>query len=106
MTSPHTHDFGPVGEEAAKLLEAVQGWARTTFGEGANARIATGGPDCEWCPVCQLVAALRGERPELTEKIVEAGSTLMIALRALLNPPPPAGEAAQPRVQRIDLDET
>jgi hypothetical protein len=106
MSSPHAHDFGPVGDEAAKLLEAVQGWARATFGEGASARISTGGPDCGWCPVCQLVAALRGERPELTEKIVEAGSTLMIALRALLERPAPNGDAQAPRVQRIDLDET
>ena len=45
MSSPHAHDFGPVGDEAAKLLEAVQGWARATFGEGANARISTDGPD-------------------------------------------------------------
>ena len=106
MTTPHAHDFGSVGDEAAKLLEAVQDWARSTFGEGASARMSTGSPECEWCPLCQLVAVLRGDRPETTEKIVAAGTAMMSALRSLLDPPasPTDHEEAPPaRVQRIDL---
>ena len=71
----HAHDFGSVGDEAGRLLDAVQDWARTAFGEGSSARISTGTAECEWCPLCQLIAVLRGERPEATEKItVVAGS--------------------------------
>lgn len=103
MTTPHAHDFGSVGDEAGKLLDAVQDWARTTFGEGASARMSTGSPECEWCPLCQLVAVLRGERPETTEKIVAVGTAVMSALRSLLDPPASPEEGPAARVQHIDL---
>jgi hypothetical protein len=93
-----------VGDEAGRLLEAVQDWARSTFGEGPTARMSTGAAECEWCPLCQLVAVLRGERPEATEKIVAAGTAVMSALRAVLDQgsrPTPS----EPRVQRIDLSD-
>jgi hypothetical protein len=105
MTSAHDHradDLGDIGDEAAKLLATVQEWARRTFGEGENAHLATGGPACEWCPLCQLVSVLRGARPEATEKIVAAGSAVLTALRAVLDHPAPTAQP-QPRVQRIDL---
>ena len=103
MSTPHSHEFGSVGDEAAKLLDAVQDWARSTFGEGASARMSTGSPECEWCPLCQLVSVLRGDRPETTEKIVAAGTAMMTALRSLLDAPSAAPEDPKPRVQRIDL---
>jgi hypothetical protein len=104
MTTPHAHEFGSVGDEAARLLDAVQEWARHAFGEGASARMSTGAPECEWCPLCQLVAVLRGDRPETTEKIVAAGTAVMTALRSLLDQAP-APDDARPRVQHIDLDQ-
>ena len=104
----HAHDFGSVGDEAGRLLDAVQDWARTAFGEGASARASTGAPECEWCPLCQLISVLRGERPETTEKLVAAGTAMMTALRGLLDQTPvtPSPEdEPRPRVQHIDLDE-
>jgi hypothetical protein len=115
MTAPHDHGAssggtggtgGTVGEEASRLLDAVHDWARHTFGEGASARMATGAPECEWCPLCQFVAVLRGDRPETTEKIVAAGTAVMSALRALLDQPTADPDEPRPRVQRIDLDES
>jgi hypothetical protein len=76
----HSDGIGPLAEEATKLLAAAQEWARTTF---SSESIATGSSDCAWCPVCRLVTLLRGDRPETTEKIIEAVNVGVTALRAL-----------------------
>jgi hypothetical protein len=39
---------------------------------------------CSWCPVCALVAALRGEQPELTARLAEQASGLMMLLRLMV----------------------
>jgi len=104
MSAPS--DPGPIGEEALRLLEAVQGWARATFGDGPAAHVGNGSATCEWCPLCQLVAVLRGDRPETTEKLVAAGAAMMNVLRSVVDAqsaPEPAENA--PHVQRIDLDD-
>ncbi len=53
------------------------------------------GTDCRWCPLCQAVAVLRGERPELTAALADALGAAAAALRTLAEPPPspdrPAG---------------
>lgn len=93
----------PILEEAAKLASAVQEWARKNLPE------PTGDPhsDCQWCPLCQFASVLRGERPEVNEKLTEAGNAIVGALRALLEPGTPGSHrhsgAPQPRVQHIDL---
>ena len=67
------------------------------------------GPECQWCPVCQFVAVLRGERPELTERVAEAGAALTTVLRAVFDPAASGAAAGggapdpSPRVQHIDL---
>src|SRR6266567_789263 len=75
----------------------------------ATSHIATGAPECTWCPICQLIAILRGDRPEISEKVAEAGASLVAALRAVLDaaaasPPRPPDDAAS-RVQHINLDD-
>ncbi|HEY3630009.1 MAG TPA: hypothetical protein VGL21_03880 [Jatrophihabitantaceae bacterium] len=101
MTEPH----GTIGDEAAKLLDAVQDWARRNLGESSH--IATGAPECQWCPLCQLIMVLRGDRPELTEKITDATASMVAALRTLLDAATShAQPAQQPRVQRIDLSDS
>ncbi|HEX6755699.1 MAG TPA: hypothetical protein VF109_07105 [Mycobacteriales bacterium] len=101
---------GSLGDEAARLVEAVQDWA-------ARALPADDGCTCTWCPVCRGVAVLRGDRPEVTERLTElvsaAASALTALAGALSGPPAPAAPgpapAARPEptasVQRIDLDE-
>jgi hypothetical protein len=59
-------------------------------------------PECQVCPICMGLAALRQARPEVLEHLMKAGAELMLAARALLE----AGEAAGPSrrpagVQRI-----
>ena len=116
MTGPNgqngqhgAHGHGTIGDEAVKLVDAVQDWARRNFGDPATSHIATGAPECTWCPICQLISVLRGERPEISEKVAEAGASLVAALRAVLDAaalgqPRPADDAA-PRVQHINLDD-
>ena len=67
---------------------------------------------CASCPVCAVIAALRGERPELAVRLAEHASGLVAVLRAALEegaPPAPsaAGATERPparRVQRIRVE--
>jgi hypothetical protein len=54
----------------------------TTRPEGTRPRQSPG--PCGWCPVCALVAAVRGEQPELTAHLAEQASGLLIVLRLLI----------------------
>jgi hypothetical protein len=99
---------GPLGEEAAKFFAAAQDWFHRTLGDPATARIATGAPECTWCPLCQLISVLRGDRPEIAEKLAETQAAVAGLLRALADATGGVRPSAQPngaRVQRIDLDE-
>jgi hypothetical protein len=72
------------------------------------------GPEtCASCPVCAVIAALRGERPELAVRLAEHATGLVAVLRAALEegaaPPAPteAGAPERPparRVQRIRVE--
>ena len=130
----HGRDQGSVGEEAARLLEAVQEWARRTAGAAAGAgagadggadggagfdggagadggegpgiswtsRISTDALECQLCPVCRLIAVVRGTRPEVVEHLADATASLAAALRDLLA----AGERDRTGpngVKRIDI---
>ncbi len=92
------------GAETLRVLGAVQDWANRVFPEAAEQH-ASG--TCQWCPICQFVAVLRGDRPEVTERVVEAGTALMSAFRAFVDasgtPAPEQRPPPGPRVQRIDL---
>lgn len=106
-------DGGSVpGPDLGRLLAAAQEWARRALPESA---IGHGGPECQWCPLCQFVNILRGEYPEASERVAEAGTALLAALKAVTDaavaraqgePEPPRDRPRPaPRVQRIDLDE-
>ena len=72
---------GSVAEETARLFEAVQEWARRSS-VTASAHVATGSPECQLCPVCQLIGLLREARPEVAAHLVDAAASLMAAARA------------------------
>jgi hypothetical protein len=100
----------PLAAEALRLMSSVQDWARRNFPEAGPAPDGHTGAECQWCPLCQFVAVLRGERPELTERVAEAGVALASAFRALVDATAAAADPAsapehpqRPRVQRIDL---
>jgi hypothetical protein len=97
-----------IGEEAAKLLAAAQDWFHRNLEEPSTRKIATGAPECAWCPLCQLIAALRGEQPQLTEKFIETQSAVSGLLHALADAVSSAGSTDRrpsggPRVHKIDL---
>ena len=81
---------------------------------------ATGpAPECQSCPMCAGLAALREARPEAVEHLVKAGAELLLAAKALLDGageaargpaprrrrarPARAGDAAGNGLQRIDV---
>jgi hypothetical protein len=101
---------GSVGEEAAKLLASLQGWAREHLGEHTrgtggfgSAYISDGSAACRVCPVCQLIAFARGINPESMEQVSHAAGSMLHALADLVDS---AGRAQSRRgapVQKIDL---
>jgi hypothetical protein len=110
---------GPLGEEALRLVEAAREWAVWTFPD-AEAHSASGAPECSWCPLCRAVAVLRGDRPEVTERLAEVLTAVAGALAAVLDaaarpaptPPPASGRATPtppsdgpPGLQVIPLDD-
>jgi hypothetical protein len=62
-------------------------------------------PECQFCPLCQAMAALRSARPEAVEHLLKAGAELLLAARALLEgegaaepgAPAGAGDGRAPR---------
>jgi hypothetical protein len=75
-----------------------------------HAAAAGQAPECQLCPICAGLAALRGARPEAVEHLVKAGAELLLAVRALLDvaadpgaasgAEPAAGPAATPARRR------
>ncbi|MEU3647448.1 hypothetical protein AB0E59_28970 [Lentzea sp. NPDC034063] len=110
MTQDNT---GKLAEELRLLIdtaaERMQPWLQrvSEAGDGSHT------PEtCGWCPLCNGVALLRGDRSELAAKAAEHAAGLVAVLRAALRepgtPPPaehseePAPEAGQ-RVQHIKV---
>ena len=112
---------GSVGEEAAKLFGALSDWAREqgpeyagtaagaagAFGDAVkdiNDHVATGGQDCRYCPVCQVIHVVRQTSPEVREHLAVAASSLMQAAAGLLATHTGGSPTAAP-VEKIDLDD-
>jgi hypothetical protein len=82
--------------------------------EAAPPQGARPAPSCALCPVCAVISALRGERPELAARLAEQAAGLLAVLRAALEegegapaPAEPSSETAPPagrRVQHIRVD--
>jgi hypothetical protein len=60
-------------------------------------------PECQICPLCMGIAALRQSRPDAMEHVLKAGVELMAAFRALLEPAEGDGHRRTSGMQRIDI---
>jgi hypothetical protein len=116
---------GSVGEEAAKLLHALQEWAKESGSDYANAtaaaaagaavtlqsineHVATGDQECKYCPVCQVISAVRETSPEVKAHLATAATSLMHAVAgAMATHVPDSGGAkrSEQGVEKIDLDD-
>lgn len=113
------HEVGSLGDEAAKLLGALSGWAREHATEATDGlagfaahaaasahdldeHLATGSAECTVCPLCRTVHAVRQLSPEVKAHLTSAMTSLAHAAAAILATP----EARTPDagVQHIDLD--
>jgi hypothetical protein len=82
---------GSVAEEAAKLFAVLQHAAADappprepaaeTPAEEHEHKL---GPDCVWCPVCQLIHRVRNTSPETIEQLSTAAAHVLGSLRSLL----------------------
>ncbi|WP_084470333.1 hypothetical protein [Amycolatopsis benzoatilytica] len=49
---------------------------------GSGVEDSTSG--CGWCPLCAIVAVVRGERPEFVARVLDQAAQLVALLRAVL----------------------
>ncbi|WP_246861422.1 hypothetical protein [Nocardioides sp. SYSU D00065] len=112
---------GSLGEEAARLLGALSGWAREQAGgagEGLSdlaghaaasahdldEHLATGSTECTVCPLCRAVHAVRQLSPEVTAHLSSAVTSLAQAAAAVMATATPR-PAEREGVEHIDLDD-
>lgn len=89
MSASSNEPLGGPAAEARRLVEALGEWASTRLG-AADEHIATGSPECQVCPVCQLIAALRGDRSEALARLNEAWTAFLGVLTTSSHPPTPS----------------
>jgi hypothetical protein len=115
---------GPLGEEAARLVEAIGDWARGAVGAVGDATSATSsttaddagtesspdgaratghGPECQVCPVCQLLGLVRRAQPDTFAHLADASASMIAALRTIVERHDHGGTTTT-GVERIDLD--
>jgi hypothetical protein len=86
------------GEQARRLIEGVRG---VLAEPGRIAEGAGHGAECRWCPLCQAIAVVRGERPEVNAALADLLTTAAATLRSVAAEP--GGEpAAEPPVPGAD----
>jgi hypothetical protein len=133
---PEQHEpLGSAAEEAAKLFGALGDWAKhhsgdvagnlavgltaglaglaghaqaaaADLGRNLDENLATGAPECTYCPVCRTVHVVRAASPEVKAHLASAASALMQAAAAVLAAAASSGPVSRraPGVEKIDLD--
>jgi hypothetical protein len=78
---------GAAQPEDGKADGAEASGAQPSGAQASGAQASGAGPSCTACPVCAVISAVRGERPELVARLAEHASGLLAAARELLTPP-------------------
>ena len=81
-------------DPARRVLDALHGGGATAEDVSAPDHVA----DCRWCPVCQVAAVVRGERPEVTAALADVLTATATALRTF-------AAAGDPEAPPVDPDE-
>ncbi|GAA1605806.1 hypothetical protein GCM10009789_69810 [Kribbella sancticallisti] len=89
---------GPEGEPGAEQF-GVRAERTGVQDDHAHGTAHSGGPECQWCPVCQLIAKVRSTSPETIEQLSMAAAAVLGSVRSLLED---AAEAA--RQARVDAE--
>jgi hypothetical protein len=128
--------LGSAAEEAARLFGAVSDWAKQHGGEVANnltvalatglaglagqaqnaasglghdldEHLATGAPECAYCPICRTMHVVREASPEVIAHLSTAATALMQAAAAVAAAASSSGPTSRrgSRVEKIDLDQ-
>src|SRR3954464_9424026 len=70
-------------------------WSEATS-DAWGEHIATGAPECRYCPVCRAIAASRTSGPDVVSHVMSAGESLYAAVREAVagveRPRPPRQE--------------
>jgi hypothetical protein len=116
--SDEQEPVGSLGEEAVKLLKAIQDWAQESGGDAAatcaasafetiNEHIATGDEECRYCPVCQVISVVREVSPEVKQHLTSAASSLLSAAAAAMatGDQSPGRRPPTSPVEKIDLSD-
>lgn len=115
-------EVGSLGEEAARLMDALGEWAREQghdVGDGvsglANAAVgaargvdehfATGSEDCRYCPVCRAVHVVRQTSPEVRAHLATAAHSLLQAAAGLVGTAVPDEQRSPTNYERITVDD-
>ena len=99
-------DLGSAADEAAKLFVALEQWARQKTGRLLDdEHLATGSSECQFCPVCQGIGALRHVRPESVEHLLDAAASFVTALKTAVSAPTDGSPRPTPPVQHIEIRE-
>ena len=98
-------------DQARRLLETLSSGVGDAVPAGASTEPHAA--DCRWCPVCQVAAVVRGERPEVTAALADVLTATATALRNFAESapapdvPPDAADGSgaepPPAVQRIEI---
>lgn len=76
MSDSADHSPGGPAAEARRLVEALGDWASVRL-NAADEHLATASVECQLCPVCQLISALRGDRPEMMARLGDAWAAFL-----------------------------
>lgn len=105
MTGPDGPQLGSAAQEAARLLAAVEDWARTRGEPGTADHTGAATSTCGVCPVCSGIALLRDVRPETVEHLLDAAASVVAALRSAVVPPSAPQPGRPGGVEHIDVRE-
>jgi hypothetical protein len=91
-------------EQARRLAETLGGTLGGLTGHAPADEAGQSAPECRWCPLCQFLAVIRGERPEVTAALADVLTATANALHAFAAAPGAAEPPEQDRAASASAD--